>query len=325
MISALKQAMISVDQMDRSLAFYRDFLGFEMILETDVQGPSIEKLWRLRKETTGHVVLLGKPGSQRGRLRLVRFSPRSTTKIRANANQWDLGIFDIGFLGEDAIKNKELFQKKGLSPTAIAFYEIPSYKEMFLREIMIKDPDGVNIVFLHYDAPYKPKGLEGFSEVLHSVIIVSDLEKSLSFYRDLLEMDPQTDMTLNIFDHEPIFRILFSIPKESRIQKVRIISLRREKGFTGRLMLFQFLDRNGNPVGGVDYSSESIPPNIGLCLLAFETDDLHMLESRLRKNEIEIVCSTQRMDGDLFASRNVMTIKSPEGTLLEFAENHPRE
>lgn len=321
MISALKQVMISVEQMDHSLSLYRDLLGFELISEMDVQGSLIEKLWQIPKGTMGHVVIIGKPGAQRGRVRVVSFWPKSKTKIRENANHWDLGMFDIGILGEDAANNWELFKKRGFRPTEIAAYAIPHYHDMFLKEIMIKDPDGVNIVFLHYDPPYKPKGLKGFSEILHSVIIVSDMEKSLRFYKDLLDMDPQTDMILNSFDHEPVFRTLFKIPNESNIKKVRIISLRREKGFTGRLMLFQFLNREGAPVGGVDHSAETVPPNIGLCLLAFEADDLQKLESRMRQNEIDIVCPPQKMLGDLFDNRNVMTIRSPEGTLLEFTEN----
>jgi catechol 2,3-dioxygenase-like lactoylglutathione lyase family enzyme len=315
------QAMISVDQLDQSLAFYRDLLKFQVILEGDVQGPSIEKLWLLPKGTTGHVAVLEKPGTRWGRVRLVKFSPKSRTIIRLNATNWDQGIVDIAFLGEDAFKNKELFGQKGFFTSDIAYYKIPAYEEMFLRELMVKAPDWVNIVFLHYDPPYKLRGLKGFSEVLHSVIIVSDLEKSLWFYKELLEMDPQTDMTLNIVDHEPLFRILCKIPKESMIRRVRILSLRREKGFTGRIMLFQFLDESGNPVG-VDYFPQTIPPHIGLCLLSFETDDIRKLESRLRRNKIEIICPPQAMGGDLFGNRTAMTVKAPEGTLLEFIESY---
>ena len=86
-------------------------------------------------------------------------------------------------------------------------------------------------------------------------------------------------------------------------------------------MLFQFQNESGSPVGGVDYFPQTIPPNIGLCLLSFETDDIRKLESRLRRNKIEIICPPQAMGGDLFGNRTAMTIKAPEGTLLEFIES----
>jgi len=101
-----------------------------------------------------------------------------------------------------------------------------------------------------------------------------------------------------------------------------MVSLRRQKGFTGRIMLFQFLNTDGQPLGGTDYASESVPPNIGLCLLAFDTDDISELESRFQKNDIEIVCPPRTLDVKFFGHRRVMTVKSPEGTLLEFTENN---
>ena len=67
------------------------------------------------------------------------------------------------------------------------------------------------MLFFNYDPPYKPTRLEGFSEVLHSVIAVSDMEKSLWFYRDLLEMDPKTDM---IMDNDTVHEII-GVPEKS--------------------------------------------------------------------------------------------------------------
>ena len=314
MISALKQAMISVDRLEDSVAFYKDIIGFEVILESDIPADTVARLWDLPEGMTAEVVVLAKSGIQWGQLRLVQFSPKSKTIIREKANNWDPGIFDIAFLGEDATKTHGILKRAGIGCSEIGVYDIPDYDNMRLREILAKGLDGVAIAFLHYDPPYKPKNLKEFSEVLHSVVIVADMQSSLRFYGDVLEMDPQTDM---VMDNDTV-RHIIGTPKDTVI---RMVSLKRQKGFTGRIMLFQFLGTDEQPLRGTDFAPESIPPNIGLCLLAFDTDDIDELESRFKKNDIEIVCAPRSIEEKLFGHRRVMTVKSPEGTLLEFAES----
>jgi len=214
MIGALKQAMISVDQFELSVAFYKNIIGFEVILESDIQADMVARLWHLPEGTTAEVVVLSKPGIQWGQLRLVKFSPKSKTIIREKANNWDPGIFDIAFLGEDATQTHGILKQEGIGCSEIGVYDIPDYENMRLREILAKGLDGVAIAFLHYDPPYKPKNLEEFSEVLHSVVIVADMQRSLRFYRDLLEMDPQTDMMM---DNDTV-RHIIGAPKDTVIR-----------------------------------------------------------------------------------------------------------
>ena len=40
-----------------------------------IERPAIQKLWQLPEGMKGRVSVLGKPGIQRGKLRLVEFSP----------------------------------------------------------------------------------------------------------------------------------------------------------------------------------------------------------------------------------------------------------
>ena len=86
-------------------------------------------------------------------------------------------------------------------------------------------------------------------------------------------------------------------------------------------MLFQYLDKVGNSLEENDYSDESVPANIGLCLLAFDSESIYKLESLFRKNDIRSLCSPQLMEGDLFGDRRVMTVKALGGFMLKFTEN----
>ena len=68
--------------------------------------------------------------------------------IRSTARNWDPGLFDIAFLGEDANKTHKTLLKADNFSSDIGFYEILAYKEMKLREILAKAPDGVAVAFL---------------------------------------------------------------------------------------------------------------------------------------------------------------------------------
>jgi catechol 2,3-dioxygenase-like lactoylglutathione lyase family enzyme len=141
-ISEIHHVALAVSDMERSIAFYCDILGFRKTLDMPLGSPGLERLLRLRPGTTGRSVILQQGVSTIGEVELVQFSPPPSTPTPAKG-AGGLGAFLLSF----EVKNEELdavyqrLQKKG-----VACYSDPQVVELkgygSMRAIVFEDPDG---------------------------------------------------------------------------------------------------------------------------------------------------------------------------------------
>ena len=141
-ISEIHHVALAVSDMERSIAFYRDILGFRKTLDMPLNSPGLERLLRLRPGTTGRSVIMQQGLSTVGEVELVQFFPAPTAPTPPK------GVSGIGaFLLSFEVKNEELdavYQR--ILQKGIACYsepqvvELPGYGSM--RAIIFEDPDG---------------------------------------------------------------------------------------------------------------------------------------------------------------------------------------
>ena len=112
--TGVEGVLISVSDMDESLAFYRDWVGMEVVADQRLEPDKIQRFWNLSKETEAEVVIL-KNEEQSTLLELIGFKPRSGIAIREGAQPWDYGIYDIAFLVRDLDKTYNDLIKKGFT------------------------------------------------------------------------------------------------------------------------------------------------------------------------------------------------------------------
>ena len=99
----MNRISVSVSNLGNSLAFYRDWIGMEVIADETLEPNEIQQLWNLPPGTEARAVSL-KSELQSTVMELIEFSPHSGTIIREDTKSWDYGIYCITFLVRDIDK-----------------------------------------------------------------------------------------------------------------------------------------------------------------------------------------------------------------------------
>ena len=137
-------------------------------------------------------------------------------------------------------------------------------------------------------------------DVQHIAVSVSDMEKSLKFYRDLLGLEVMMDMEL---DGAPAIEAIFGIESI----KMRYVLF---DGKGAKLNLLEFK----NPTG--DNIAEKMRPyDHGIHHIAFCVDDIETAYQELRAKGVEFISPPQ----DTGVAR-ANAIRGPDGVVIELFE-----
>lgn len=137
--------------------------------------------------------------------------------------------------------------------------------------------------------------------VRHVGIVVSDIERALTFYRDLLGLEVRVDQR-----EDALFvdKILGRSGTDLRTVKL---------GAPEGVALVELLEFRDTPAGG----DAPGPANLGPTHAALTVDALDTLHERLRSASVQFVSApTRSADG----KAKVAFCRDPDGTLLELVE-----
>jgi catechol 2,3-dioxygenase-like lactoylglutathione lyase family enzyme len=153
LVSPVARLTVFVTDMDRSLEFYRDTLGFTQVDDKTVSGPMVGGLVGL-ESCTMRIVYLQSEGNDFGMVGLFEISDPPLPDGPKPPPHFYRGQAAAAFCTEDA----ELLQKRLdefgvnylLQPTAYSNPELGAFVEL-----IVQDPDGIPVSFVQF-TPLRP-------------------------------------------------------------------------------------------------------------------------------------------------------------------------
>ncbi len=154
-----------------------------------------------------------------------------------------------------------------------------------------------------------------FSEVHHVALTVSDMDRSLVFYCELLGFRKTLDMQLSGASFEKLFRLQ---PGSS----ARSVILQQGKSQVGELELLVF-----QGPGLKKPSGPKRPGDPGLLMLSFEVrqESLQAVAQRLKARDVPFFCDPVDLDLPGYGPIKSLMVEDPDGALVELVELPPRE
>ena len=149
MISEIVHVGVTVSDIERSIAFYRDILGLQFVGRLTMQGEATDKLFNM-KDTVAKVAYL-----KRGKFKeappveLIELNKEKTKK--RDADLFSTSISEICFVTDDIMKDYEELKSKGVN-----FLSEPQYFDFTLDgfskslAVYFKDPDGIILELMQY-------------------------------------------------------------------------------------------------------------------------------------------------------------------------------
>ena len=141
---------ISVADLDRSVAFYRDILGLRLTMQTTVSDPEHELYLRLPPGTSARVAILQSGSKTVGEVELIQWSfPSAPPPATPPKRPGDPGPFALAF--EVTTEELETVCRR-MQEQGVQFWSDPitSHIEGYgdIRAVVCEDPDGILIELL---------------------------------------------------------------------------------------------------------------------------------------------------------------------------------
>ncbi|HKQ18254.1 MAG TPA: VOC family protein, partial [Candidatus Eisenbacteria bacterium] len=183
---------LTVSDVDRSVAFYRDVLSFEKTSDVEVTGESYDRLqgvFALRMRVVR--MRLGDEAIELTEYLAPRGRPRPD-----EARSSDRWFQHVAIIVSDMDKAYTRLRKHRVEHVSPGPQRLPDWNKNAggISAFYFRDLDGHALEVLSFPAGkgdpkwHRPAGGRIFLGIDHTAIVVSNTEKSLSFYRDALGM-----------------------------------------------------------------------------------------------------------------------------------------
>ncbi len=187
--TAVQSVGITVTDMDRAVAYYRDVLAFEPIADVEVTGDGIERLMGV---FGARIRIVGMTLGQE-RIDLISFLAPTGRPFPPDMRSNDEWFQHIAIVVSDMDTAYERLRAHGVQHASTGPQTLPDWNPNAggISAFYFRDPDGNHLEIIHFP-PDKgnPRWQEPTNDLFlgidHTAIVVHDTDEALAFYRDTL-------------------------------------------------------------------------------------------------------------------------------------------
>jgi catechol 2,3-dioxygenase-like lactoylglutathione lyase family enzyme len=210
--SPLYAATIGVEDLDRSVGFFRDSMGFDVMGRQPLSGSAFETHWGLPQGARAEMAVLADRGCEVGRVALVRFEANRRERVRNIEGQRFFGLVNLNFYTEDIFSHTATFEAAGCRAWSTPIVHPMGNNIGEPVEVMLDGPDSVilNLIELRASSPtarilrtvayiqdHGGYNRCGTTPVATSQHCVSDYERAMQFNTRVLGQSVRNDTVLS--------------------------------------------------------------------------------------------------------------------------------
>ncbi len=301
---------MTVSDMDRSIEFYTDVLGFEKVSDVEVWGPEYEHLQGIFGVRMRVVRL--KLGDQF--IDLTEYLTPKGRSIPIDSRSNDRWFQHIAIVVNDMDKAYQHLRKYKVQHASTAPQTIPAWNEAAagIKAFYFKDPDDHNLEIICFppgkgDPKWQVPTDRLFLGIDHTAIVVGDTDRSLKFYRDLMGIEANGKIENYGTEQEHLNNVFGA--------HLEITGLRAPIG-PGIEFLDYISPRDGRPIP-VDERANDI--------MHWETtvtvDDIDEAVKRIRAGDYKFVSSgVVEVPEDKLGFERGVLVRDPDGHVVRIVE-----
>lgn len=313
MFDGVDQVTVVTADTRAPLALYRDQLGFREVARADLDDPCYAELLELDGAGPLSAVLLGKPGSAGGWIRLVQAPGLPPVAERRTMHR--PGPFALDFYVRDLPERyAELVAAGHRFRSPPRSYELAG-AGFAVDEVLLEAPEGFVHALVEY-LPGRHRCVLGtapdqtVSEVVAAVTVLDDVEEGLPLLRDVLGGQVYYDQRFGGADVTE----LIGLPGGSTF---RVVMLRGPASRNARVELMERVDAPGQPTG-----QQTGHPRL---LLGCRVPDLPALVRRLGADPRNgALHGPFTVANPIHGHATVASLRTPWGAFFEFWQEDPR-
>ncbi len=303
-VQRIRAIGLTVKNCNRSLNFYTQALAFELVSDITVEGENYSDLEGVPGAKIRIVTL--RLGDEL--IELMEYLNIQRKPIPSDSQSNDLWFQHLAIVVSDMDRAYAHLRSFPIEPISVAPQTIPPENEASggVRAFKFKDPDGHDLELIWFPPDkgqdkWHQNSHSLFLGIDHSAMSISNTERSLHFYRDLLGM--QIDS-----------RSLNWRPTQSRLDnlpgaEVKITALRPVQDGVGIELLDYIVPGKGRPIPN-DWKSCDIPH----MQIELVVNNLEQLVDKLQRNGVQFVSPRIVQFSDRsFSYKQGCLVKDPDG------------
>ena len=260
---------VTVGDLDRSVRFYVDTLGFTRVAEWEEQGTDYEHVYGL----FGARARVARLALGAESIELRQFLAPQGRPIPADSRSNDRWFQHVAIIVSDMDRAYAALRASGVAHASTGPQTLPAWNKDAggIAAFYFRDPDGHNLEVLHFppgkgDARWQATD-RLFLGIDHTAIVVGRTDDSLHYYRDVLGMRI-TGTAENYGPEQERLNNVFGV-------RLRITALRAERGI-GIELLDYLAPRTGRAM-----RSDTLASDLWHWQVSFVRDDLDAVEAAI--------------------------------------------